>query len=137
MIKLITFTHDNIKLLEFNFDNPEITYKENSNWFNVVATKQKLTFYGNSILAYDTELDSSSVAVNTFNFSMAKDWIQYLYKINHKILFISSLSDEPLIIFYGAAINIGNIKNGYAEFTVDGKKIYINNLHWLVLTHNA
>lgn len=135
MIKIITFTNNSNKLLDFNFDNPEIEYREETNWLNVSATKHKLTFYGNSVLGYDISLNP--VIVDTSNFSMAKDWIQYFYKTDKKILLISSLTDEPLIIFYGTAIRISNIKNGYAEFTVDDKKIFINNLHWFILTHNA
>lgn len=135
MIRIITFTNDNDKLLDFNFDNPEIEYREETDWLNVSATKHKLTFYGNSVLGYDISL--GPVAVDTTNFSMAKDWIQYFYTTDRKVLLISSLSDEPLIIFYGTAIRISNKKNGYAEFTVDGKKIFINNLHWFILTHNA
>lgn len=135
MIRLITFTTDNNKLLDFNFDNPEITYQEETNWLNIVATKQKLTIYGNSTIAFDVELNP--IGVSTYNFSVAKDWIQYFYKMNKKILLISSLADEPLFIFYGTTISITNIKNGYAEIFVDDKKISINNLHWLILTHNA
>lgn len=135
MIRIITFTNDNDKLLDFNFDNPEIEYREETDWLTVSTAKHKLTFYGSSILSYDVSLNP--IIVDTSNFSMAKDWIQYFYKTGKKILLISSLTDEPLIIFYGTTISISNKKNGYAEFTVDGKKIFINNLHWFILTRNA
>lgn len=135
MIRIITFTNNNDKLLDFNFNNPEIEYQEEYNWLNVSAAKHKLTFHGNSVLGYDVSL--GPVIVDTTNFSIAKDWIQYFYTTDRKVLLISSLADEPLIIFYGAAIRISNEKNGYAEFTVDDKKIFINNLHWFILTHNT
>ncbi len=136
MIKLITFTDTTEKLLEFNFNEPvfEIVQRD-PYWITVTATKQVLTICGNSFLAYDDEV--AKVVANTEDFDFAKSWIQHYYKEDKKILLISSLSDRPLFIFYGTTINISNIKNGYAEFSVDGKKIFINNLHWLVLTHNA
>lgn len=131
MIKLETFTNTSEKLLEFNFNEPKINY-ESTGWINVFATKQKLTICGNSFIAYDTEV--RRVNANTEDFSFAKSWIQSYYKENEKILLISSCADEPLFIFHGTTISISNIKNSYAEFSVDGKKIFINNLHWLILT---
>ena len=134
MIKLITFTNKNEKLLEFNFNDPQITY-EATGWINVFATKQKLTICGNSFIAYDETI--SKTAADTEDFNFAKFWIQTHYKEGEKILLISSLSDEPLFIFYGTTISISNIKNGYAEFSINDKKIFINNLHWLILTKNS
>ena len=131
MIRLETFTNKNEKLLEFNFNNPQISY-EPTGWINIFATKQKLTICGNSFIAYDTEV--GRVTANTEDFGFAKSWIQSYYKENKKILLISSCADEPLFIFYGTTISISNIKNDYAEFSVDDKKIFINKLHWLILT---
>lgn len=135
MIKLITFTNTNEKLLEFNFNEPifEIAPRD-PYWITVVATKQILTICGNSLLAYDDSL--TPFPSNSFDFSLTKNWIQQAYRNGDKILLISSPSDEPLFIFNGATVGISNIKNGFAEFTVDDKKIFINNLHWIVLTHN-
>ena len=137
MIKLITFTDTTEKLLEFNFNEPAfIVAPREPYWITVGATKQTLTLSGNSsFLAYDKEVDRIAASAQDFDF--AKFWIQTLYKEDKKILLISSTSDKPLFIFYGTTISIGNIKNSYAEFTVDNKKIYLNNLHWIILTKNT
>ena len=134
MIRLETFTNKNERLLEFNFNNPKISY-QSTGWINIFATKQKITISGNSFIAYDTEI--GKVNANTEDFLLAKDWIQSYYKENEKILLISSCADEPLFIFHGTTISISNIKNNYAEFSINNKKIFINNLHWLILTHNT
>ena len=134
MIKLETFTNTNEKLLEFNFNEPQFNVApKEPYWITINATKQTLTICGNSFIAYDTEV--GRVAANTEDFNFAKSWIQSYYKENKKILLISSCADEPLFIFHGTTISISNIKNSYAEFSVDDKKIFINNLHWLILTH--
>lgn len=136
MIKLITFTDTTEKLLEFNFNEPAfIVAPREPYWITVGATKQTLTICGNSFLAYDDSI--SKTAASAEDFSFAKFWIQTHYKEGEKILLISSSSDKPLFIFYGTTISISNIKNGYAEFTVDNKKIYLNNLHWIILTKNT
>ena len=134
MIRLETFTNKNEKLLEFNFNEPKFNVAQREPyWITINAAKQTLTICGNSFIAYDTEV--GRVAANTDDFNFAKSWIQSYYKENKKILLISSCADEPLFIFYGTTISISNIKNDYAEFSVDGKKIFINKLHWLILTH--
>lgn len=133
MIKLETFTNSNEKLLEFNFNEPKFNVAPREPyWITINAAKQTLTICGNSFVAYDTEV--GRVATNTDDFNFAKSWIQSYYKENKKILLISSCADEPLFIFYGTTISISNIKNDYAEFSVDDKKIFINKLHWLILT---
>ena len=73
MIRLETFTDKNERLLEFNFNNPEISY-QSTGWINIFTTKQKLTISGNSFIAYDTEI--GRVNANTEDFLLAKDWIQ-------------------------------------------------------------
>lgn len=136
MIKLVTFTNQNEKLLEFNFKDIRIDMApKEPYWITIVAAKQTLTICGNAFIAYDES--AQGVTANTQDFNFAKSWIQTYYKDNQKILLISSPSDEPLFIFYGTTISISNIKNNYAEFSVNGKKIFINNLHWVILTKNA
>ena len=135
MIRIITFTNDNNKLFDFNFNDPTITYYPEIGWTNITATKQTITICGNSFLGYDKDLIPANI--DSSFFSLGKDWIEEFYAQGDKILIISSLSDEPLFIFHGAAISISNKKNDYAEFTIDGKKIYINNLHWIIISRNA
>lgn len=135
MIKLITFTDTTDKLLEFNFNESTFSITPKERWITVNAAKQTLTLCGNSFLAYDETI--SKTAASAEDFSFAKFWIQTHYKEGEKILLISSTADKPLFIFYGTTISISNIKNGYSEFAVDDKKIYLNNLHWIILTKNT
>lgn len=135
MIKLITFTNTNEKLLEFKFNECAIVYFEQTQWVNIISAKQKITIKGNSFIAFDEEV--KGVTADSTYFSMAKSWIQNFYKDQDKTLIISTLSDEPLYIFHGENISIVHTQDGFTQFKIDDKSLYINNLHWIILTHNA
>lgn len=135
MIKLITFTNGNEKLLEFNFNDCIIEYFSKTGWINVLSTKQKITIKGNSFIAYDENI--KGVVADSAYFSMAKSWIQNFYKQNEKILIISTTADEPLYIFHGDSISIVRTEDEFSHFKIDDKDLYINDLHWIILTHNA
>ena len=63
MIRLETFTDKNERLLEFNFNNPEISY-QSTGWINIFTAKQKLTISGNSFIAYDNKITGKSILTN-------------------------------------------------------------------------
>ena len=98
MIKLTTFTNENIKLLNFSFNDCTIEYFTKTQWINVFSAKQKITIKGNSFIAYDESIPK--VLIDSESFSLAESWIQYFYKENQKILIISTITDEPLYIFH-------------------------------------
>ena len=134
MIKLITFTHGNEKLLEFKFNECNITYFGQTQWVNIFSTKQKITIKGNSFIAFDEDI--KGVTADSTYFSMAKTWIQNFYKEHDKTLIVSTLSDEPLYIFHGEKISILHTEDAFTQFKIDDKALYLNNLHWTILTHN-
>lgn len=135
MIKLITFTHGNEKLLEFKFNQCSITYFGQTQWVNIFSTKQKITIKGNSFIAFDEDI--KGVTADSTYFSMAKSWIQNFYKNDEKTLIVSTIADEPLYIFHGDKISIIHTEDAFTQFKIDDKELYINNLHWIILTHNA
>lgn len=135
MIRLITFTDSNDKLLEFKFNDADITHWEDQNWTLITSAKQKITIGGNAFIAFDEAI--LGISIDKQDFSLAQKWIQTFYKDKERILIISSQKDEPLFIFHGTTMSIANRKNNYAEFMIDDKKIYMNNLHWMTLVHNT
>lgn len=134
MIKLITFTNENNKLLEFNFNKCNIEYFTLRQWISVAATNQTLTIKGNSFIAYDEDIYRVNASSTFFN--ITKSVIQDCYKNHDKILIISTVSDEPLYVFTGQSIKMIKTEDTFAKFLIDDKELCINNLHWIVLTRN-
>ena len=120
MIKLITFTNGNEKLLEFNFNDCIIEYFSKTGWINVLSTKQKITIKGNSFIAYDENI--KGVVADSAYFSMAKSWIQNFYKQNEKILIIFTTADEPLYTAMQSVLLEQKMRFRILELTI---KIYI------------
>lgn len=134
MIKLITFATDSEKLLEFNFKDCSINYFQKTNWINVISQKQKITIQGNSFIAYDEDI--LGIRVDSSYLSLCKKWIELFYKDNDKVILVSSREDKPLYLFRGKDISVVTAGNNFLHFKIDGKDLYLNDLHWLLLTKN-
>ena len=134
MIKLITFATDSEKLLEFNFKDCSINYFQKTNWINVISQKQKITIQGNSFIAYDEDI--LGIMVDSSYLSLCKKWIELFYKDNDKVILVSSREDKPLYLFRGKDISVVTAGSNFLHFKIDGKDLYLNDLHWLLLTKN-
>ena len=129
MIKLTTYiNHDSF--LEFNFNDCEINYIPTKKWVQILSTKQKLNIQNNFIAAQD-EAVGTSIYAN----SLAKMWIQDLYKKGDKILIITSPQDEPIRLFWGKELSIVDAQDNFYQFKVDDKFIWTFGMKFMVLTH--
>lgn len=134
MIKIITFSDSGESLLEFTFNNPEIQYFSETQWVNIISTKQKITLFKNALIAFDTDI--SNQKIDSSYFSLAESYIQDFYKNYDKTLVISTQLNEPIFIFHGKNITLTSMDKLYFTFEIDNKPLKINNMNWMIITHN-
>ena len=131
-MKLITYSNDNDKLFEFNFNNPLIQYNSKMDLIEVIATKQKIYICGNAFIAYDEEILIQPVDAGWV--SAAQNWIQTFYKNNESCLLISSHSNKPIMLFHGKEISLKS-KDTFYKFQIDNHQLLVYNCNFLVLSH--
>ena len=130
MKKLELYTGKNYKLLEFKFNDVEIT---TADWcIFAKAAKQTVYFKDQTFIMYDDEIPTERV--DSDYFMLGEMWIEQFYKDHDIVLMVCNEQQEPLRIFHGETIRAIKSTDKYTRFAVDGKELFISRCSWMILT---
>ena len=135
MIKLLTYTSNRDKFLQFKFNNPYINYNEGFKWVQVMSEKQRLVFSENSFIAFDDEISMQELDVEWS--WLSKNLIQEKYFHDYVSLVIFSNLDTPLLCLSGKKIHLIKRQDNFTEFEIDDKKVYLYNFRFMTLARQA
>ena len=135
MIKLLTYTSNRDKFLQFKFNNPYIYYNEGYKWVQVTSEKQRLVFSENSFIAFDDEISMQELDVGWG--WLSENLIQEKYFHDYISLVIFSSLDTPLLCLSGKKIHLIKRQDDFTEFEIDDKKVYLYNFRFMTLARQA
>lgn len=124
----MTFNSNGDVVLEFKFNEfPQVSFE---NWIQIESTKQHLHFLHPILILYPEDITHEIVNIN---FTLTPLWwIQEKYRNKQKILLLSTLDGNPIMLFSG-----NNITSQKEYFQIDGKKILFINCNWTIITHKS
>lgn len=133
MKKVVLYTDEGIKSVEFEFNEPEVRYDNLNRWVSVNASNRTIILSGTNFLAYDTEIQRTSASLD-FGMLWQKK-ANEVYVNSERILVIFSASQNPLEMFHGASLSMERDGEIY-HFKIDDKDIWLYGLNFLVLNKN-
>ena len=133
MKKVVLYTDEGIKSVEFEFNEPEVRYDNLNRWVSVKASNRTIILSGTNFLAYDTEIQRTSASLD-FGMLWQKK-ANEVYVNSERILVIFSASQNPLEMFHGVSLSMERDGEIY-HFKIDDKDIWLYGLNFLVLNKN-
>ena len=133
MKKVVLYTDEGIKSVEFEFNEPEVRYDNLNRWVSVNASNRTIILSGTNFLAYDTEIQRTSASLD-FGMRWQKK-ANEVYVNSERILVIFSASQNPLEMFHGVSLSMERDGEIY-HFKIDDKDIWLYGLNFLVLNKN-
>lgn len=134
MKKIVLYTDEGIKTVEFEFNEPEIKYDNLNKWVSVSASNRSIILSGTNFLGYDNDIPRTSASLD-FGIMWQKK-ANEVYVKSERILVIFSASQNPLEMFHGATLTMER-DGGIYHFKVDNKDIWVYGLNFLVLNKNG
>lgn len=131
MKKIQFYTDKGEQTVEFGFNNPEITYRENPGWTIINASGRTITLSGTSMLAFDEDISNNRVLLDWSSFW--KNEMNDAYGNNERILVVFSSGQVPVMMFHGNALKfVENVKE-LTYFLMDDKPIWLYHMNYLIL----
>lgn len=134
MKKIVLYTDEGIKTVEFEFNEPEIKYDNLNKWVSVSASNRSIILSGTNFLGYDNDIPRTSASLDFGTMWQKK--ANEVYVKSERILVIFSASQNPLEMFHGATLTMERDGSIY-HFKVDNKDIWVYGLNFLVLNKNG
>ncbi len=133
MKKVVLYTDEGIKSVEFEFNEPEVRYDNLNRWVSINASNRTIILSGTNFLTYDTEIQRTSASLD-FGMLWQKK-ANEVYVNSERILVIFSASQNPLEMFHGVSLSMERDGEIY-HFKIDDKDIWLYGLNFLVLNKN-
>lgn len=132
MKRMKFFSTEGRETMEFGFNDPIVSLKENLGWAVIDASGRTITLSGVSMLGYDDEIANSKVLVDFADFW--KGEMNEAYKDSEKIMVVFTNSQVPVMLFHGKALKFIEQIQDLVYFRMDDKPIWVYKMNYLILS---